>query len=105
MYTPRAFNKPAEFEAAVQTVAKQFAPDVVEIRVTLEEDWSGDPAAGIMVIVADSIGGGSEIHAINKRVKKAIWDQLDPPEEWGVYPYFSVRTHAEQAQLDQMVPA
>jgi hypothetical protein len=98
-------KKPQEFNHAIQAVAARFAPNVVEVRVTLDEDWSGDPCARIMMIVSDSLKGAREIRQATRVLEEAIEKEVDPDEEWGVYPYFNVRTALEQVQLDRLTAA
>ena len=101
MYLPRAYTHQARFRAAVERVAKSFAPHVVDIVTTFEDDWTGEPAVFLMVILDDADAGRDQLLRLAKQVKDAIDERVEPMEKWGVFAYFNFRTVSEQAQLDE----
>ena len=42
-----------EFEEKVQQTARKFPEEVVRIRHSFDEDWSGDPAIFFRVVLSD----------------------------------------------------
>lgn len=82
-------------------MAKSFAPHVVDIITTFENDWTGEPAVFLMVILDDTETGQDPLLKVAKQVKEAIEERVEPMEKWGVFVYFNFRTLSEQAQLDQ----
>ena len=101
MYLPNAFTHPAEFRVEIERVAQSLPPHVVSITHTLDYDWSGEPAVFFMVILADSATQRDRLLKNSNQVSEAIWEQVQPLEEWRVYPYFSFRSKSEQARLDE----
>jgi hypothetical protein len=101
VYVPSAFGQQARFEAAVAQAAQRLAPHVVSIIPTLGEDWSGEPAVFFMVILADAATRRDQLLNVTNQVSRAIVQQVEPLEQWGVLPYFNFRSQSEQAKLDQ----
>ena len=96
-----AYTHQSRFRAAVERVAKSFAPHVAEIVTTFEDDWTGEPAVFLMVILDDADTRADRLRAITNQIERAIFDRVEPMEKWGVFPYFNYRSRSEQAQLDQ----
>lgn len=105
MNRSRAYVRQSQFEAEVQKIAKSLAPDVVRIDVEVGEDWAGEPAAFAMVILDDAATVKERLHPTAERVHNALWDQIEPLEEWGVFLYTSFRSRSEQAKIDERVVA
>jgi hypothetical protein len=101
VYVPRANAHQAEFMAAIARAAKQLAPNVVAIIPVLGNDWSGEPAVFLTVILSDAAASRPyELLNITDQVSNLIAQDVAPLEEWGVLPYFTYRTRAEQAKLE-----
>jgi hypothetical protein len=73
----------------------------VPLRYTLREDWSGDPAIFFRVLLSDRASRRDELHKATEQMEDAIMLRLEPLEQWGVLPYFSYRSQAEQAVLQE----
>lgn len=101
MYRTRAYTHEDEFAAAVKNWAEKLAPDVVRIRYSLEEDWTGAPAVFFNVLMTDDAVTDKRIREATKKVKWAIRDGMEPLEEWGVHPYFHYRSVSEQEQAKE----
>ena len=101
VYVPRAFAHFDQFQAEVRRVAESLAPEVVEIISTLGDDWSGEPAAFFMVILADPATRRDQLLHNANHVSQVIEERVQPLEEWGVLPYFNFRSQSEQATLTQ----
>ncbi len=91
----------AGFHEALERATDQLAPDVVKIIPTFGNDWSGEPAVFLMVILADASSRRDRIGDVSSRVSQTIVQQVEPLEQWGVFPYFNFRSQSEQAKLDQ----
>ena len=85
-----------KIEAAIESVEK---PDfVASVSLRLSEDWSGDPAAMILVLLKD-----------REKPDRAYWDGLIPYDQAlvrvvrqsGFLPYLNFRMEAEQRELDR----
>jgi hypothetical protein len=97
----KAFLQESEFQAAIARAAEQLAPDVVEIRASLGENWRGDESVFFTVILADAATNRDRLLAVSKRVQRYIEWEVEPLEQWGVLPYFKVRSQSEQADIDR----
>ena len=101
MRMPLAFLNQVQFEEEVARVARNLAPDVVEVIPSLREDWTGEPAAFFMVILSDSAAQRDRLPGLTNRVTRTIDEQLEPMERWGVFSYFNFRSQSEQARFAQ----
>jgi hypothetical protein len=78
----------------------RLPPQVVKLRYTIDNDWTGDPSLYFWLTVADEAAISREsLHHLRQEVQKVIFDAVNPMREWGLTPYFYVRTQSEQAQL------
>lgn len=87
-------------EAAVAKAAKALAPEVVRIRFTIGEDWSGSPSVFFRVVLTDKASEGRRLRSITERVAAVISNALRP-DELGLETYFNFRNVSEQAQLQE----
>ena len=77
-------------------MVRKLAPDVVRAVLREGEDWSGDPALYIRVIVTDgSLGMDREV---SRRVRKTMTEDLRL-DELDRISYFKFRTVSEQEAL------
>ena len=102
MYVPRAHVDQHQFMHDIKRAAQSLAPEVVDIIPTLGNDWSGEPAVFFTVILSDAVARRPDkLLKVTDRVSDFMVQQVAPLEEWGVLPYFTFRTHAEQAKLER----
>ena len=91
----------SQFESAVLDVERTFPSQVVRVRYDLGDDSTGDPAVFFRILLSDEAASRrDQLREVASRVQTAIFQQLDPMDQWGVYPYFSYRSQAEQKQLN-----
>ena len=97
MLLPPAVTRQSEIQAAINTLERSLAPDVVHIRYEVGEDWSGQWAIFFRVVLSDD--------AAKRRLRdvatKVVWGlarQLDFPS-MGVFPYHNFRSLSEQEAL------
>lgn len=95
---PSSFVKQQEIEAALDTVAKNLAPDVVRIRFSLGQDWTGEDAIFFRVVLSDPASASRRLLRVTQRVTEAIMDAVQP-RALGLEPYFNFRSATEQAEL------
>ena len=101
MYIPTRYIDTTEVEKAVDAFIKTLGPEVVRVRYNIGEDWTGDPALYFRVVLADWVVVDPQIFSgTAARIKDACFEQLQPLENWGLFPYFNFRTNAEQAALN-----
>jgi hypothetical protein len=101
VYVPPAFAQQAQFRSAVNRVAQQLRPHVIDLTFTLGNDWSGEPAVFFMVILSNAASQRDQLLRITSQVSNAIVQLVQPLEQWGVLPYFNFRSEAEQAKINQ----
>ena len=105
MCLPKAFTQRAEFAEAVEQIARKLAPDVVRIVTKLDYDWTGERAAFVTVVLTDEAITKDRVRQTVSRVSEAVHWELEPIEQWGVFPYLTYRSLSEQERLDQAIPA
>jgi len=96
---PKAFIEERQFAAAVAEVERMLRPEVLRIRYTLGEDWTGDPAVFFRVVISDAFSGRDQIWKVTDHVSTTLEQQIEPVEQWGVRPYFNYRSQSEQEVL------
>jgi hypothetical protein len=99
MYIPRAFAQQAQFFGAVSRLS--LPPQVVGLTPTLGTDWNGNEAVFFQVVLADNAAPRNQLLALTKRISHDVIMQLNPNEEWGVWPYFDFITQSELARMKQ----
>lgn len=94
---PRIDEK--EVAARVAELERKFAPDVVRIRYTIQNDYSGDPAIYFRVLLTDEASTPPGLYRLAQTIDDTVWDELDPLNRWGRIPYVWYRSQSEQSQL------
>ena len=90
-----------QFAAAVAEVERQLVPDVLRIRFTLDEDWTGDPAVHFRILLPDDVVEFGKILPATRKIQEAIEGNIEPFEQWGVWPYYDYRGASEQAEFNE----
>lgn len=101
MNIARAFVQQAQLDEAVGNLKPELGSDVVTLRYTLGQDWSGEPAIFFRVVLSEQASRRDQLRRSTSQIENAIMRRLQPLEEWGVLPYFSFRSMAEQAALQE----
>lgn len=81
------------------TAERLLAPDVIRIRYTMGEDWSGEPAIYFRVLLSDPASDPTRLGAVTRNVQEVIERDVDPLNTWGLFPYFNFRSQSEQATM------
>ena len=95
----RALIHRAELDRAINDLRPELGPDVVDLTYTLGEDWSGDPAIFFTIVLSDRAARRDQLYKLTSEIQDVIVQHIEPLEQWGVLPYFSYRSQAEQAAL------
>ena len=101
MYITRAFAQRDQNDRAVNDLIPTLGPDGVRLRYTLGEDWSGDSAIFFRIVLSERASRRDQLYSATRQIESAIVQRLEPLEPWGVLPYFSYRSQAEQAVLQE----
>lgn len=88
-------------DAAVSDAIGDLGPEVIHVRYSLEEDWSGDPSIFFRIVLSDDSTTDEKLLRTTQRVSNHIEDRLEPMEEWGLLPYFDFRSNSEQDELKE----
>ena len=83
--------------AGLARARKAFARDVVRIRFNLAEDWTGDPAVYIRVVLTDKASQEEYLYDIAQRVRSKVKKEIKV-EDLGLHPYIRFRILAETFQ-------
>ena len=51
---PSGFVRQADIAEVAERVAEELRPDVLRIRCSVGEDWSGDPAVFLRIVLSDN---------------------------------------------------
>ncbi|MCX6599140.1 MAG: hypothetical protein NTV70_22540 [Acidobacteria bacterium] len=84
-------------DEAVERAVLALAPDVVQIRYQVSEDWSGDPALFFKVVLTDEASRRGRREATLRA--RAVVDQEVDPEQFGYRAYYNFRTLSEHLEV------
>jgi hypothetical protein len=90
----------AQIEPGVQRAVRALAPDVVRIRYSLDEDWTGDPSVFFRIVLADDAPRKARLGDIAMRVKSTIRHEV-MPDDLGLHAYFNFRILSELSDLKE----
>jgi len=102
MILPRGVAQPWELDKCLKALGP-FPPGIVNLRYTLEEDWSGDPAIFFWITLSDEAAHREVISQTCRRIMDFFTERLDSMGQWGLIPYFNFRSQSEQAILKEEV--
>ena len=86
----------AQIEAGAQRAVQALAPDVVRIRYSLGEDWTGDPSVFFRVVLSKEASREEHLGETARRIESSIRNEVNP-DELGLYAYFTFRSESEEA--------
>ncbi len=95
---PKNIATEQELEEAVNRALERLRPDVVRIRYNFGTDTTGDEAIFFRIVLsADAAERSrrSRNREIGSRVEEVLMEETRPFDNWGLFPYFSVRSEAE----------
>jgi hypothetical protein len=75
----------------------------VNLRYTIDNDWSGDPAVFFWITLSDEAAHPTVLPQTTRQIRNFITQQLDPAGQWDLIPYFNFRSQSEQAKLKEEV--
>lgn len=101
MYVPRGVAQPEQLAAAIAGVERQLGPGVVRLRYTVGINWSDEPAIFFRALLSDEASQPEMLHDVATMVRERIEERIDPRNSWGLVPYYSFRSLAEQEILNE----
>jgi hypothetical protein len=96
---PRAHAQDKQF--AVAEVERHLHPNVVYIRHSFGNDWTGEPSVFFGVLLSDAASKREQLLSVTNQIYDAIVFQVQPLEQWGVVPYFNYRSQSEQVEMKE----
>jgi hypothetical protein len=96
---PRVWVNPAQIDKALKRAERALAPEVVRIRYTLADDWTGEPSIFFKIVLADDASEESKLGEISWRVINTIRSKVKP-EELGLNSFFNFRCLSEYNELN-----
>ena len=87
----------------MKKAVQKMPPEVISVVPSLSEDWNGDLAAFFDVTLPDS-GDRDARLKLSREITWAITSEVEPMEEWGVWPNFNwhfrnIKTETREATL------
>jgi len=97
--TAAGFVNQAAIDSAVRKVEGVFAPQVVRIRYTLENNHYGDPSITFRVLVTnDAARDIDQLYELSEKISKTLINEAQT-YEIGLDAYVRYRTVSEQEKL------
>jgi hypothetical protein len=99
-YLPRGVAQPAELVRHLNSLLP-LPPElgVVNLRYTVGDDWSGDPAIFFWITLSDDAAQPARLAQTSQRIRNFISQRVDLAGQWDLIPYFNFRSQSEQAKL------
>lgn len=104
MQVAKAFVQQSQFLAAIADAARVLPSAVVSVTPSLGTDWNGESAVFFQIVLTDGMSR-SQLLSLTQQISRAIVQQVQPLEEWGVLPYFDFNTQSEQAEIQEPTQA
>ena len=98
-YIPRAFAQQEQLDRAISGLKPALGPEVVRLRYSLGQDWTGDSAIFFRIVLTDRASRRDQLLSVTTRVEDAINRSIQPELEWGVLPYYRFRSESETTAM------
>ncbi len=95
---PIGFVREPEVDEAILRVQQALGPDVVRIRYSYDNDWSGEPSLFFRILLSDAASRPSNLKEIAQRVTSRLVNEVRT-DDYGIHAYFNFRSESEQAAL------
>jgi len=89
-----------QIDEGVEKVANALAPDVVRIRYSIDDDWTGDESIFFRVVLSDEASRINRLREVSRRARAAIREVLKA-EELGLNFYVTFRSLSETKELPE----
>lgn len=84
----------------VAKASQVLSPDVVHIRYSLDEDWSGSGAVFFRILLSDQASDRAKLREVARRVSATLVNEVQP-DQLGLQAYSNFRSQSEQAKLQE----
>src|SRR4051812_35510461 len=97
---PSGFVSLTQIDEDVKRAVEKLGPEVVRVRHSVGEDWTGDPSIEFRIVLTDIASREETLDQVTEKIIRSLVDELRP-YEWGLIPYFSFRSQSEQLTRSQ----
>ncbi len=98
LVVPGRFVHDSEIDDALLRAQGALGPNVVRIRYSFADDWTGEPSLFFRVLLSDAASKSRKLGEITERIRWGI-DKAVKPDEMGLHAYFNFRSKSEQDEL------
>ena len=96
---PRGVAQQLELIKQLNALAP-YPSSVVNLRYSIDEDWTGDPAIFFWVTLTDQAAARDDLHQNALDIEDYVVAKIDPMGKWDLIPYFNFRSKSEQDRLN-----
>jgi hypothetical protein len=100
MIFPPAISRKKEIAQIVSEAEAELRPKVERIRWDIGQDWTGDWAIFLRVVLSDAVVRKRNWFKIASQAEARILEKL-PTDELGVIPYVHFRSQAETVEMPE----
>jgi len=101
VYLPRGITEREKLDAAIAEIEPMLGADVVRLKHTIEENWSGRPSIYFRVLLTDRASKPPRLYKVTSRIENIIEEHVDPRNLWDLIPYYRFRSQSEQKMLKE----
>jgi hypothetical protein len=95
---PGRFVHESEIDDALLRAQQALGPDVVRVRYSFADDWTGEPSLFFRVLLSDAASESPQLGKIVGRIRWGVEKEVKP-DEMGLHAYFNFRSKSEQDDL------
>lgn len=96
---PSAYVNRSQLTKVVEKAIRKVGKDVVRVNYNFGADASGEPALFFRFVLTDAASREDRLAEVGARIRKLLFDEIHPIENWGLFPYVSFRSQSEQQLL------
>jgi hypothetical protein len=82
----------------LREIERKLQPDVIRVRSSFRDDWSGDPAIFFRIVLSDEAGRTENLADLTGKIGARIFEDLGLAK-LDYVPYFNFRSESEQRRL------
>jgi hypothetical protein len=97
---PNGYVNQALIESGVERAVQALAPDVVRIRYSFGNDWTGDPSVFFKIVLSDEASSRKNLSEVVERARQTLRNETGVDES-GLHSYFRFRSLSEAAQFKE----
>ncbi len=91
-----AFVNRKQLEAEIQQAIGKLGPEVLNVFYSFEDDSTGEPSIFFRIVLADESVQKDSLAKTTGNIRKFLFEEIEPADNWGLHAYFNFRTRSEQ---------